>query len=183
VSQVRSTLLSASLTAIRRMGWEQRYFAQLPASLHGEMRNLTAGFWVPVDIAQAHYTACDAMMLTDVEAMALGEDVSMKTQQAFIATLGKAAAGVGVTPWVLFQSVHRIWGRMVQGADTGVYKVGPKEALVCLVACSLADLRYFRVGLVGYYRAIARVVTSVAYAREVRTARAPGTLTFRLSWV
>jgi hypothetical protein len=132
------------------MGWEERYFARLPRERHEVMLHMTPGSWVQAELAHAHYGACDAMGLTDTEAQALGEDVSMKTQQTYIGTLGKAASGVGATPWFMFQSVHRIWGRMVEGADTGVYKVGPKEALVCLVGCSLADLRYFRVGLVGY---------------------------------
>jgi hypothetical protein len=164
------------------MGWEARYFAELPRDLHEEMQTLTPGFWVPIDLARNHYRACDAMGLTDEEATALGEDVSLKTQLTYVGTLGRAAGGLGATPWVLFPNVHRIWGRMVEGADTGVYKVGPKEALVCLVGCELADLRYFRVGLIGYYRAIARVLSRVAYTRESNAARATGSLTFRMSW-
>lgn len=183
VTRVRSTLLAASLQGIREMGWESRYFAALPREHHEEMQMMTPGFWVPADMGAVHYTACDAMGLTDAEMTAIGEAVSMKTQGTFVGVLGKAATGAGATPWLLFQSIHRIWGRMIEGADNGVFKVGPKDSLVCLVGCSLADLTYFRVGLIGYYRAIAKVLSRVAYTREIRDDRAPGTLTFRMSWV
>jgi hypothetical protein len=91
--------------------------------------------------------------------------------------------GAGATPWNLFQHTHRISARMLDGGDTGVFKVGPKEALVVLVGCPLVELRYFRVGILAYYRALALLFVDVAYARESREHRKTDGCGFRLSWV
>jgi hypothetical protein len=183
VTEVRSTLIAASLRVVRQMGWEKRYLAALPAPLHQEIQLLTAGVWVPLSLALAHYRACDAMNLTLAELDTIGEDVSMRTQKAFIGTLGKAASNVGLDQWHFLKNTHRIWSRMMNGGDTCVYQVGPKEALVVLVACPLAELAYFRTGIQAYFRAIARVLSPVVYTREVREHRKNAGLGFRLSWV
>jgi hypothetical protein len=183
VTEVRSTLLSASLRVIRQMGWEKRYFGALPKSLHEEVQLLTAGVWVPLSLAMEHYRACDAMRLTLVELESIGEDVSMRTQKAFIGTLGKAASGAGFGPWHFLKSVHRIWARMMNGGDNCVLEVGPKEALIILIGCPLVEIDYFRIGLYAYYKAIVHVLSPVAYVREVREHRRQDGVGFRLSWV
>jgi hypothetical protein len=183
VTEVRSTLLAASLRVVRQMGWEKRYFAQLPRTLHDEVQMLTAGVWVPLSLAMAHYAACDAMNLAVGELDVIGEDVSMRTQKAFIGTLGRAATGAGLGPWHFLKSTHRIWARMMNGGDNAVFTVGPKEALVVLVGCPLVEIPYFRIGLLAYYRAITRVLSQVVYTREVREHRRKDGVGFRLSWV
>jgi hypothetical protein len=183
VTEVRSTLIAASLRVVRDKGWERRYFAALPRELHQEIQLLTAGVWVPVTLGMAHYRACDAMLLTASELDAIGEDVSMRTQRAFIGTLGKAATSAGLNPWLFLKNVHRIWGRMMNGGDNAIYEVAPKEALVVLVGCPLAEIPYFRVGLLNYYRAIVSTLSRVAYAREVREHAKKDGVGFRLSWV
>ena len=183
VRQVRSTLLSASLRVVHSMGWEARYYAALPKTLHTEIQQLPAGIWIPVGLAMAHYRACDSMNLTATERDTIGEDVSVRTSRAFIGTLGKAASGAGVNPWHFLKSVHRIWGRMMDGGDNAIYEAGPKEALVVLVGCPLVEIPYFRAGLLAYYRAITRVLSRVVYTREVSEHRKPAGLGFRLSWV
>jgi hypothetical protein len=183
VTQIRSTLLSASLQGIRSMGWEERYLAALPPALHSEMSTLTAGFWVPISLGLAHYGACDAMGLTAAEMNTIGEEVSLRTQKTFVGTLGRAVTEAGFTPWHLLGHTHRIWGRMVDGADTRVTRLGPKEAVVTLVSCPLVELLYFRVGLTAYYRALARLFCRVAYTREAPEGRKNEAFAFRISWV
>jgi hypothetical protein len=159
------------------------YLSALPKKLHAEMQGIIAGAWVPTSLAISHYTACDAMGLDLGQMNSIAEDVSLRTQKTFIGTLGKTFSGAGATPWLLLQNVHRIWDRMFQGGDTAIYRVAQKEALVILVACPLLDLTYFRVGVLGYYRALARIMSRVAYTREVPQHRAPGDVGFRISWV
>ncbi len=183
VARVRSTLIAASRHGIRSMGWEDRYLAALPKELHLELQMLTAGSWVPLSLAVAHYTACDAMALGKHEMNAIGEDVSLRTQKTFVGTLGKAVSGAGATPWLLMMNMHRIWDRMFEGGDTAVYKIGEKEALVLLAGCPPLELTYFRVGLLAYYRALARILSRIAYTNEVPAHRASGRIGFRVSWV
>ena len=103
VSRVRSTLLSASLQGLRMMGWEKRYYDALPPALHHEIRALIAGVWLPVDLAVAHYTACDRMELSTDEIKEMGKAVSMRTQKTFVGTLGSVAAGGLDVPETLMQ--------------------------------------------------------------------------------
>jgi hypothetical protein len=180
---VRSTLLSASLTGLRSMGWEERYFAALPKELHPVMRCLVAGVWTPASTALAHYRACDGMNLSTREMMAMGEAVSLRTQGTFVGTLGKAASGAGATPWHLFSQVHRIWGRMVDGGDNCVYRAGPKECVVTLVGVELLRIPYFRIACRAYYKVLAALVTKVVYMRDIPELATERDLVMRFSWV
>jgi hypothetical protein len=183
VTRVRSTLLAASVQGLREMGWEARYFAALPPERHVELRTLTAGAWVPLELGVTHYSACDAIGLTEQEMDRMGENVSLRTQRSFVGMLGRAVAGVGGTPWNVIAHVHRIYARMIDGGDHCVYRVGPKEALLVNVGCPLVEIPYFRTAMIPYYRAIVGMLASTVYANEVPRYRAPLTVGVQLSWV
>ena len=88
-SRVRSTLLSASLTGLRELGWEHRYFRALPTEMHMEMRTIPASSWLPLETAHRHYSACDRMGLSSEDMRAMGKAVSVRTQQTFVGTLSE----------------------------------------------------------------------------------------------
>jgi hypothetical protein len=180
---VRSTLLSASVQGVRHLGWEKRYFDALPPGLHDEIRMLVAGVWIPVDLAIAHYTACDRMGLTSDEIEQMGSAVSMRTQKTFIGTLGSVAAGAGATPWSIYQHSHRIWSRIFDGGDLVVYRLGPKDLEIACVGCSLFGIKYFRVALGAYYAAIIGLVAKSVHRRELAEPRGPSAIGLRFSWV
>jgi hypothetical protein len=183
VARVRSTLLSASLQGVRHMGWEERYFAALPAPLHAEMRMLAPGVWVPIALGIAHYTACDGMGLSVDDIKALGKSVSMRTQKTFVGTLGSVAAGAGATPWHIFRHGHRIWGRIFDGGDHVAYKVGPKDIDIVCMGCPLLRIKYFRTSACAYYAALAGVVAQGVHWHELPEHRGDMTIGMRISWV
>jgi hypothetical protein len=183
VKQVRSTLLTASLQGVRHMGWEDRYFAALPHELHDQMRLLTAGTWVPIALGIAHYTACDAMGLSNDEMKEMGKQVSLRTQKTFVGTLGSIAAGAGATPWHIFQQGHRIWGRIFDGGDHVAYKSGPKDIDIVCMGCPLLRIRYFRTAMGAYYAALAGVLASPVHWHELPQPRGDERLGLRVSWV
>lgn len=183
VTRVRSTLLSASLQGVRYMGWEQRYFEALSADLHDEMRMLTAGVWVPMTLAVAHYTACDRMGLSSDETKAMGKAVSLRTQKTFVGTLGSIAAGAGATPWHIYQHGHRIWGRIFDGGDHVAYKVGPKDVDIVCMGCPLIRIQYFRTAMGAYYAALASLVARGVHWHELPEQRGDERLGLRVSWV
>jgi hypothetical protein len=183
VTRVRSTLLAASIQTIREMGWEPRYLEALPKERHAELKMLAAGVWVPLELAETHYHACDAMHLSKEEVERAGASVGERTQKSFVGTLGRFAAGAGATPWIVIANVHRIYARMIDGGDHCAYRLGPKDALIVNVGCPLVDIPYFRMSSVGSYRATAAVVSQVVYAHEVPKYRRPRTLGVRVSWV
>ncbi|MGZ3449392.1 MAG: hypothetical protein ACXVEF_07315 [Polyangiales bacterium] len=182
VTGVRSTLVTASLQGMRAMGWEERYYAALPAELHAEVRGLVAGQWLPVSLALHHYRACDAMGLSQEEIHQIGETVSRRTQDTFVGTILRTAAGAGATPWHLYSNAHRIWSRMIDGADQCVYRLGPKEALVHILECEMLTIPYFRVAVRAYYRAAAVGLTRAIYVNEERAHPQTRSIEMRISW-
>ncbi|HEX8794137.1 MAG TPA: hypothetical protein VF765_24510 [Polyangiaceae bacterium] len=183
VTQVRSTLLAASLQGVRHMGWEARYFAALPRELHSEIELLTAGAWMPLALGVAHYTACDAMNLSSDEMKEMGRQVSLRTQKTFVGTVGSIAAGAGATPWHIFQHGHRIWGRIFDGGDHVAYKIGPKDIDIVCMGCPLLRIRYFRTAMGAYYAALAGVLASTVHWHELPDHRGDEKLGLRVSWV
>jgi hypothetical protein len=182
VTRVRSTLITASLVALRQMGFEERYYQALPKERHEDLHSLVAGSWVPLEIAMLHYTACDKLGLTAAEMTLLGEDVSQRTQKSFVATLAKASIAAGVSPWVLFSNAHRIWERVFEGGDIASYKLGPKEAYVEVAGCPLLALPYFRAAFRAYFRAVVALLSQVAYTHEVVAYGSESGAVFRFSW-
>lgn len=183
VQRVRSTLLSASLQSVRAMGWEERYLAALPRDRQEEMRTLVAGVWMPLDLAVAHYTACDRMGLSSDEMMEMGKAVSIRTQKTFVGTLGSIAAGAGATPWHIYRHGHRIWGRIFDGGDHVAYKLGPKDMDVICLGCPLLQIRYFRTAVGAYYAALAGIVSKSVHWRELPEHRGEPAIALRVSWV
>lgn len=183
VSRVRSTLLSASLQGLKQMGWENRYFEALPAMHHEPMRLLIPGIWVPLTLAVAHYTACDRMGLSNEDMKAIGKAVSLQTQKTFVGTIGSIAAGAGVTPWHLYRHAHRIWGRIFDGGDHVIYKVGPKDLDIVCIGCPLLRIHYFRNAVTGYYAAIGELAATSVHCRELVDQRRDSSITLRISWV
>jgi hypothetical protein len=183
VSRVRSTLLSASVQTVRLMGWEKRYFETLPPGLHGEIQTLPAGIWVPIDLAIAHYTACDQMGLSTDDMKSVGNAVALRTQKTFVGTLGSVAAGAGATPWHIFQQGHRIWGRIFDGGDHVGYKAGPKDIDIVCMGCPLLRLKYFRTSMPAYYAALAGVLARSVHWHELPEHRGDDKIGLRVSWV
>lgn len=181
--RVRSTLLTASLVAIRQMGWEERYYRALPPERHHEMRSLVAGSWSSMDLVTAHYTACDGMGLTPAEMTTIGEDVSQRTQKSFVATVARASIEAGASPWILFSGARRVWERIFDGGDIAVYKVGPKEAYVAVLNCSLLELPYFRAAFRAYFRTVVALLSKVVYTTELQEHATKVDAVFRFSWV
>ncbi len=183
VSRIRSTLLSASLQGLRQMGWETRYFAQLPAALHQELRSLVAGVWVPLSLAVSHYEACDRMGLSRDETKEMGRGISLRTQKTFAATLGGIAAGAGATPWNIFQHTHRLWDRIFDGGDSVAYRAGPKDIDFVAMGCPLVRVPYFRTAMGSYYAAVAGLVSKSVHWHELREDHGDKAIALRISWV
>jgi len=182
VMRERSTLITASLVALRQVGVEERYFGALPQERHDELRSLVAGSWVPLELATLHYSACDRLGLTSAELTRIGEDVSHRTQKSFVATLAKASIAAGVSPWILFSNARRIWERVFDGGDIASYKIGPKESYVEVAGCSLLALPYFRAAFRAYFRAVVALLSQVAYTTEVVAYGTESGAVFRFSW-
>ncbi len=100
----------------------------------------------------------------------------------FGTTVMRLAKGVGVTPWTLFPHLHRFWERGYDGGGIRVQKLGPKEARIELMQCSLADSRYFRNAVRGLFGTVIQLFCSRAYIQEMPSKRPAGGMALRAQW-
>jgi hypothetical protein len=151
VSAVRATLIQSSVATLRERGLAERYFRLLDPAYHEIILTNLAPAWLPLDIAMAHYTACDALSLTQEDLVSIGQTVGDRVQGSYIGVIARGAKLAGLTPWVLLHHLDRIWFRMFQGGAVGVTKLGPKDALIEILNVDLARIDYFRIAFSGLF--------------------------------
>jgi hypothetical protein len=181
LTQVRSTLLIASLNGLKQSGLAERYFARLPAALHADMRDLPAGIWVPASLAQTHYGTCEALDLTPQEIQAMGSSVATVTAQVFFRLVLRTAREAGATPWTILGNSHRYWSRYYDGSAVSLTKLGPKEAHLEIRATPLARFAYWRGAFRAILVALAEPFCAKAYVRELAQPSATGAM-YRVAW-
>src|SRR5262249_36125222 len=130
--------------ALRHGGHYDRYVAALAPEHRDELLQAVAGTWIAVNVARSHYKACETLGLNPDEEVGLGRAVFDRTGDTMFGTVMRLAKGAGVTPWTFLPHLQRFWERGYDGGGLSVVRLGPKEARVDLVQCSLAESRYFR---------------------------------------
>ena len=149
ITAVRSTLIQSSLNTLRARGHFDRYLGTLDPNFRESILGSLAPEWLPIDVAMAHYAACDALNMSQTELHEIGEDVGNRIQGTFIGTLVRRARTVGLTPWIPLGQFGRLWERLIQGGGAGVTRVGPKDVQVDFHLLTLARYAYFRVAFCG----------------------------------
>lgn len=182
-TQVRSTLLVGSLHALRVRGHGEAYVARAGAELAAKIAAPGAPQWLPIELAEAHYGACDAMRLSVDEMLKIGGVVA-PTAASGVQILLRAARTTGVNVWTALDRTPTYWRRMYEGSAIEVIKTGPKDATLIVRRNSLARYVYWRVGLRGIIGELARALAVKAIAREDATrSLAHDSVTYSLSWV
>jgi hypothetical protein len=158
--------------------------ASLPAAQRSEILALLPGDWASIALVDAHYRACNALGLLPNEASEMGHHVGRRLQGPFADVLTKTVRGVGVTPWVLLDQLHRFWGRVIRGGNAVATRVGPKDALICAEGFEPFQYDYCRYAYggmfsLGFQLAGARALTfhTGTYDRTLMSC------TYRASWV
>ncbi len=179
----RSTWLTSSLAAIRERGHFEKYHGLLDAEYADAVLSAVAGMWLPMDVAIAHYDACDRLELPNHELVLLGESATRRASATTLAFTARLATQAGITPWAVFAQAHRLWAQTCQGGGVGVYKLGPKEARVEIVGFPLSRFRYNRVTMRGIVQAAAQLFCTRVYANEIPGSCGPNEVALRVSWV
>jgi hypothetical protein len=150
---VRSTLLQSSLGFLRARGHFDRYLELVDPARKDAILGSLAPAWLPIDLALAHYGACDRLGLSLEERVALGEAVGDRIQGTFMKTLIQGARAVGFTPFTLFARFDALWGRLFQGGSVELTKTGPKDVSVEILGAKVTQFTYFRTAFTGIIRA------------------------------
>lgn len=181
-SAARSTLVTVSLHSLRARGLQRRYEALLRPEHAETLLTAVAGTWLPIDVALAHYEACDALALHPDEQLSIAMEVGDRLNGTFLGTVLRLARSAGVTPWQGLAHSMRLYDRLFCGGGLAVSKLGPKEARVELVGNPLHAIAYFRVGVCGVFQCGLQRFCRRVYIRELPARRPGQTMTLRISW-
>ena len=115
-----------------------------------------------MDVATAHYQACDELRLSAAELTRIGEAVGKQINNVLLSALARAAKLTGITPWQFYAQVGRVWGRAFQGGAVGLARMGATESLIEIRGLPLCRFEYFRYGCCGVFTSIANLAASRA---------------------
>lgn len=181
-TRIRSTLITASLDALRRHGHFDRYQKLLPREERDVVLSCVAGVWLPIQVGIAHYTACDSLSLSADAIATMGSDVSERVQASFLATLAKLAKTAGVTPWTGLLQFQRLWDRVLDGGGVAVVKLGPKDARIDVVELPLIDIPYFHKAFRAFIVTGCQMFASRVYAHDARPRGRADWTSYRIAW-
>jgi hypothetical protein len=170
------------MASLRQAGHFDGYAAAIPEEHRDQLLQAVAGTWVPIDIAQSHYRACESLALSSETEVELGKSVFDRTGDTMFGTVIRLAKSTGATPWTLLPQLQRFWERGYDGGGIRVAKLGPKEVRIEVVQCALADSRYFRNAVRGLFGAVVQLFCSRVHVHEVSGQRLAGTFTVRAQW-
>jgi hypothetical protein len=184
VTAVRSTLLQSSLHALREFGLYERWSAQIGTAERDLIVESIAPVWLPVEVAAAHYEACDRMQVDEAEQTLIGASVGARVQSTLLTTAGKLARNMGVTPDVAARCFAPLWARLFQGGSLQIEQVGPKDLQLEFRQSVLPRCAYFRRTLCGNVGSATQLLGSkVAYAKQVSYDAGKDRLLVKVAWV
>jgi hypothetical protein len=183
VHQVRSTLLCAGIRALDERGLLSPYREALRSAVRSEIDSLVAGRWVPIELALAHYTACQQLPLDRGTIEDIGNSVGRKIQQSVISVLVRLSREAGATPWQVFPHVPRLNDLTWRGGAFEIVKVGPKDVRMDWVGQPLAAIEYYRRSFCGFTRGLLELFCRRCYVRVLRERCSPTVISLRIAWV
>lgn len=185
IHAIRGTMVLSSVQAMRARGLTDAYFERLPAAHHDGIRSVLAALWVPLALADAHYTVMDQLIADPEVQLAIGEEVGRRLERTFIARVARSlgrATGADLVMMMLPQ-LPRVLGRIAQGGAARAVGLGRKDARIEFYGVTLARFSYVRMAWQGLIHSGLGAVTSRVYARELPPPAGPHSLAFDVSWV
>jgi hypothetical protein len=167
-TQTKSTLLASSVLSLRQRDLFEKYRRHLPEGMEERIVMTPAGVWVPVEVSEAHYAACDALGLSTQNILEIGRSVHEHTQRSVLAISLRVAREGGVTPWLVLRMIPKLWSRLFVGGETQIVELGPKDARIDIAGAPLAQFGYWRTGLRGIVTGILEPFAQRVYVREPR---------------
>jgi hypothetical protein len=160
------------MESVRRRGLFSEYERALLQPHKDTLLHAIAGTWLPIEVAHAHYAACDSLGLTPDQQVQVGRGTFDGARGTLLGTAVRMARGAGVTPWQAFPLFQRFWERGCDGGGILIRRVGPKDAHIDVVQCSLIVSSHYRHGLRGLCTALVELFCTKAYVTERRGAPA-----------
>jgi hypothetical protein len=185
VTHMRGLLLVKSVENLRAAGLYARYAAILDPIVREQVEFSLAASWVPIDVCEQHYAACDRLGLNDSEIERLGALMAEGIGNTMMSALLKSTRAAGVeSNWTALKQCGRFWDRTHIGGGVTLMQVGPKDSIMEYHGISLAKSRHWRMGARTFWLGIARLAARSAYVRLIPPREAdPNRVAFSGSWV
>jgi hypothetical protein len=167
ITHIRSTLIASSIQTLRERELLERYLRCLPKHHHAQLLAPQAPSWLPIEVAEVHYTSCERMELASDELNALWDAVLRNVTQTMLAQFVRSGRAIGGTPWHSLAQSERLFSRLKRGGAIRVTRRGPKEALIASSGCTLYRIPYFARAYTALLRAAALMFAKTAYARQL----------------
>ncbi len=181
-TRFRSTWLSSSLRALKERGRLDAYLKHLPRQHHESVLSTVVGVWLPIEVAVAHYSACDSLNLYPSEILEIGRQATEQVHGTLLGTFVRLAKGAGVTPWTVFARLHDLWSRIWVGGGVSVVRLGPKEARIEIEGWPCSASPYCRVGMRGVLPGVTDLFCSKSYVKEDASAASPHSVSYVVAW-
>lgn len=167
VIEVRGSLVVSSLQTLRDLALFDRYLAHLESDKREPILFALASSWLPVELAMAHYGACDAMGLPDSELLKIGEHVSGRIMGTFLGTMLRSSRqlGANTSPLVPLRQYHRLWDRLLIGGGCTVRSTGLKDVTIESRGVPMFRYRYFRTAYAGLIKGASQLFAKTVYTR------------------
>ena len=151
VTAVKFLLMQSSIAQLEQGGLFARYAEVVEPKVLARIRSGLASEWAPVELAEAHYQACDGMGLSDEQLRGVGQRVGDRLQETTLVWSGKGRPAVDV--FEASKALIRMWPRHYQGGSVQAIKLGPNNLLYELCSFRLNRFRHYRVGQLAVFRA------------------------------
>src|SRR5262249_54109098 len=129
-----------------------------------------------------HYRACWRLGLSKAEIYERSLEVTHRVHQSALAYAVRLARGAGVSPWVIYAQLDRLWDRVWQGGGVSVTKHGPKDAVIEIAKWPAAREPYCRAAMPAVVSAVSELFCRRAYVTDVSPDPTADSIQLRSSW-
>jgi hypothetical protein len=183
VERARSTIIRGSIASLKGAGQFERYLPLLTGPYRENVLGAPAGTWLALDVALAHYRACDLLALSEDEAAKIGRAVFERVGATLFGTALRLGKSAGVTPWTVLEHLQRFWERGYDGGAVRVMRLGPKEARIDMARCALANNAFYRHAIVGLVGGVVELFCRRAFITVPHAIREVDAMSLRVQWV
>lgn len=149
---VRRMLVQSSIAELKLAGLYERYCAHIEPEALRQIEDQIGPGWLSLDLAMAHYQACDATGIDDAVLEQLGATAGEKLARTLTVTATPNGLESAPSPWSLVGAFFRLGRRIYEGGSIQYVKLGPKQLLIENVGNPLFSISYYRTAHLAFMR-------------------------------
>lgn len=172
---VRRMLVQSSIAELKLIDCYERYCAHIEQESLREITEQIGPGWLSVELAMAHYRACDAAGIDDAQLEHLGATAGEKLARTLTVTASGGPEGAR-SPWSLVGAFARLGKRIYDGGSIQYVKLGPSELLIENIGNPLFSIRYYRVAHLAFMRSSFATLGANVVEAKITNFRATGAM-------